>query len=239
VAWSQGLDASADVRLRGFPWYTLVPGLEPPIVALLSLDGTISWREGSYHAELEAGVDGPQGRAELSTTVDGDTEQTTLTDLSVSTGAGSLAGKGSVNFSGPLSWQAALTLQNFNPGYWVPLLEASLSGDVTTEGQVGDGPIPAMNANWNLEGDWRSSPASLKGRVDTSSGSWELSGLSLAIGDNRVEGSGTWGNLLQGDLVLNLPDPEIVLPGLSGNLEATLVADGTPERPLGELKASA
>ncbi|WP_227715844.1 MULTISPECIES: translocation/assembly module TamB domain-containing protein [unclassified Marinobacter] len=239
VAWSQGLDASADVRLRGFPWYTLVPDLEPPIVALRSLDGTISWREGSYHAELEAGVDGPQGRAELSTTVDGDTEQTTLTDLSVSTGAGSLAGKGSVNFSGPLSWQAALTLQNFNPGYWVPVLEASLSGDVTTEGQLGDGPIPAMNANWNLEGEWRSSPASLEGRLDTSSGSWELSGLSLAIGDNRVEGSGTWGNLLRGDLVLNLPDPEIVLPGLSGNLEATLVAEGTPERPLGELKASA
>ena len=239
VAWSQGLDARADVRLRGFPWHTLVPGLEPPIVALQSLDGSVSWREGSYHAELDAGVEGPQGRAELSTTVDGNTEQTTLTDLSVSTGAGSLTGNGVVNFSGPLSWQAALILKDFNPGYWVPVLEARLSGDVTTEGQLGSGPIPAMNANWSLKGEWRSNPASLDGRLDTSSGSWVLSGLNLAIGDNRVEGSGTWGDLVRGDLALDLPEPELILPGLTGNLQATLMAEGDPARPAGELRASA
>lgn len=239
VEWSPELDARADVRLRGFPWYTLVPGLEPPVVALRSLDGTVSWRDGRYHAELEAGVDGPQGPAELSTSVDGDTGQTTLTDLIVSTGAGSLTGNGSVNFSGPLSWQAALKLEDFNPGYWVPILEASLSGDVTTDGQLSDGPVPDMNANWNLQGDWRSNPASLEGRLDTASGSWELSELSLVVGENRVEGNGTWGDVLRGDLALNLPKPELLLPGLTGTLEATMTAGGTPERPLGELTASA
>lgn len=238
VSWSEGLEASADIRLRGFPWYTLIPGFEPPVVTLRSLDGTVSWREGNYHAELQAGVEGPQGSAELTTTVDGDAEQTTLTNLAVSTGAGSLTGNGSVNFSGPLSWQAALRLKDFNPGYWVPVLEASLSGDVTTEGQLGDGPVPAMNAGWDLEGDWRSNPASLQGRLDTSSGSWELSDLQLLVGDNRIEGSGTWGEVLRGDLALNLLAPEIVLPGLTGNLQATLTAEGTPERPKGELSAS-
>ena len=238
VSWSEGLEASADIRLRGFPWYTLIPGFEPPVVTLRSLDGTVSWREGNYHAELQAGVEGPQGNAELTTTVDGDAGQTTLTNLTVSTGAGSLTGNGSVNFSGPLSWQAALRLKDFNPGYWVPVLEASLSGDVTTEGQLGDGPVPAMNAGWDLEGDWRSNPASLQGRLDTSSGSWELSDLQLLVGDNRIEGSGTWSDVLRGDLALNLPAPEIVLPGLTGNLQATLTAEGTPERPRGELSAS-
>ncbi|TYC58276.1 translocation/assembly module TamB [Marinobacter sp. BW6] len=238
VSWRQGLEASADIRLRGFPWYTLIPGLETPVVTLRSLDGTVSWREGSYHADLEAGVDGPQGSAELATTVDGDTEQTTLTNLTVSTGAGSLTGNGSVNFSGPLSWQAALSLKDFNPGYWVPVLEASLSGDVTTEGQLGDGPVPAMNAGWDLEGVWRSNPASLQGRLDTSSGSWELSDLRLLVGENRIEGNGTWGDVLRGDLALNLPAPEIVLPGLTGNLQASLTAEGTPERPTGQLRAN-
>ena len=90
VSWSEGLEASADIRLRGFPWYTLIPGFEPPVVTLRSLDGTVSWREGNYHAELQAGVEGPQGNAELTTTVDGDAGQTTLTNLTVSTGAGSL-----------------------------------------------------------------------------------------------------------------------------------------------------
>ena len=239
VDWREGLGANAEIRLRGFPWYTLIPGFEPPAVSLRSLDGTVSWREGSYHAELSADVDGPQGEAELSTTVDGDTRQTTLTDLTVVTGAGSLTGKGSVNFSGPLSWQAALRLQDFNPGYWVPVLEASLSGDVTTEGQLGDGPIPVMNAGWNLEGDWRSNPASLAGSLDTSSGNWELSGLKLVVGDNRVEGSGAWGTIVRGDLALNIPEPEAFLPGFAGSLEATLKAEGTPEDPTGQLTANA
>ena len=238
VGWREGLAANADLRLRGFPWYTLVPGLEPPAVLLRSLDGSASWREGSYHAELTAGVDGPQGSAEISTTVDGDRQQTTLTDLMVSTGAGSLTGNGSVNFSGPLAWQAALRLQGFNPGYWVPVLEASLSGDVTTEGQLRDGSIPAMNAGWNLEGDWRSHPAVLAGRLDTSSGSWELSGLELSVGDNRLEGSGTWGNSIRGDLALSMPEPEALLSGLAGRLEAKLKAEGTLEDPTGELTAN-
>ncbi|MBU2955228.1 translocation/assembly module TamB [Marinobacter sp. F3R08] len=239
VAWSEELDASADVRLRGFPWYTLIPDLEPPLVTLQSLDGTVSWQAGSYHAEFDAGVDGPQGSAELSTTVDGDTEQTTLTALSVRTDAGSLTGNGSVNFAGPLSWRAALKLEDFNPGYWLPALEASLSGDVSTEGQLGDGPVPVMSANWSLAGDWRSNPASLEGQLDTGSGSWELSGLRLAIGDNQVKGRGTWGEIVRGDLALDLPAPEIILPGLTGTLEATLRTEGTPERPVGQVKASA
>jgi translocation and assembly module TamB len=239
VDWRQELKASGDVRLREFPWYTLIPDLAPPAVAIRSLDGSVSWREGRYHAELEADVDGPQGSAELSTTVDGDTGQTTLTDLNVSTGAGSLTGNGSMSFSGPLSWQAALRLQNFNPGYWLPALEASLSGDVSTEGQLGAGAIPAMNASWDLAGDWRSNPASLFGRLDTSSGNWELSDLSLVVGDNRIEGRGTWGSLLSAELALNLPEPELFLPGFSGSLKASLMAEGTPERPTGELTARA
>ena len=238
VSWRQGLEASSDIRLRGFPWYTLIPDLDPPLVTLRSLDGSVSWQEGSYHAELEAGVDGPQGSAELATTVDGDTEQTRLTNLKVSTGAGSLTGNGTVSFSGPIAWEAAMKLNDFNPGYWVPVLEASLSGDITSEGQLGEGPVPVMNAKWNLQGDWRSNPASLQGQLDTSSGSWKLSELSLLVGDNRIEGSGTWGDVLQGDLVLNLPAPDILLPGLEGDLQANLKAEGTPERPTGQLSAS-
>lgn len=237
VDWRDALAAEAEIRLAGFPWYTLVPGLEPPPVELQTLDGQVSWRSGRYQATLSAKVDGPQGQAQLDTRVDGDLEQVSLTDLTVSTGAGSLTGRGALDFAGQLAWQAALELQGFNPGYWVPALEASLSGDVTTEGRLRDGQIPAMTANWNLSGQWRTSPASLAGALDTSSGNWELSGLRLAVGDNRVEGSGTWGSLLRGNLALDLPAPELFLQGLGGSLQAELTAQGTPANPVGSVSA--
>ncbi|MEC7376024.1 MAG: translocation/assembly module TamB domain-containing protein, partial [Pseudomonadota bacterium] len=235
VGWQEGLEAGANLQLRDFPWYTLVPGIEPPPVRLKALDGDVSWSDSRYQADLTAEVDSPQGMATLATKVNGDMEQVTLTNLSATTGAGELAGKGSVNFAGPLSWDAALTLQDFNPGYWVPMLEASLSGEVASSGQLRESRIPDLNASWQLDGTWRSNDASLSGSLDTSSGNWTLSGLALVVGENRVEGSGRLGDTLEGDLSLSLPSPEFLLPGLGGSLTADLNAGGTVDNPTGTL----
>jgi len=237
--WQDGLSAEAHIRLRQFPWYSLLEGMEEPPVELRKLDGDASWRNGRYQANLTAEVDGAQGKAELATAIDGDASQVRLTELSAVTGAGSLSGNGSVNFSGPLSWQAALELKDFNPGYWVPVLEASLSGEVTTEGQLTEGPVPAMEATWDLEGQWRSSPTVAAGRLDTATGDWVVPELKLVIGDNRVEGSGQWGQQLRANLDLKLPAPEKIMPGLAGQADLQLTLAGTPDEPLGELTASA
>lgn len=237
--WQGGLSAAADIKLRQFPWYSLVPGLDELPVALRKLDGEASWRDGRYQADLAAEVDGPQGSAELAAAIDGDTSQVRVTELSAVTGAGSLSGDGSVSFSGPLSWQAALELEGFNPGYWVPVLESSLSGQVTTEGQLTDGPVPAMKASWDLKGQWRASPTVAAGSLDTSTGDWVVPKLKLVVGDNRLEGSGQWGEELQASLNLKLPNPEKILPGLAGQADLQLTLAGTPDDPRGELAASA
>ncbi|RBW50275.1 translocation/assembly module TamB [Marinobacter sp. F3R11] len=237
--WQGGLSAEANVQLRQFPWYSLIAGMDKPPVALNRLDGDAVWRDGRYQATLTAEVDGPLGPAELATAIDGDASHVRLTELSALTGAGSLSGAGSVNFSGPLSWQAALDLTNFNPGYWVPVLEASLSGQVTTEGQLTGEPVPAMKASWDLNGQWRSSPTVAAGRLDTSGGDWIVPELKLAVGENRLEGSGKWGRELQADLALKLPDPEKILPGLGGEADLQLKLAGTSDDPLAVLTASA
>ncbi|MDO6823663.1 translocation/assembly module TamB domain-containing protein [Marinobacter sp. 1_MG-2023] len=237
--WQGGVSAQSDIQLRDFPWYSLLPGLNEPIVSLHTLDGSASWRDGRYQANLTAEVDGPQGLAELATVIEGDASQARLTEFSAVTGAGSLSGEGAVDFSGPLSWRAALEAKDFNPGYWVPVLEASLSGQVTTEGQLTDGSVPTMEASWDLEGQWRSSPTVAAGRLDTSTGAWVVPELKLVVGDNRLEGSGQWGEELQADLDLELPDPGKVLPGLGGKVELQLELTGTSDDPLGALSASA
>lgn len=239
ASWQNGLSANADVSINEFPWYSLVENVPKPPVTLNTLDGSVSWADGRYHANLKAGTTGPQGPATLSSKVDGDTEEVRLTDLSVVTDAGTLAGDGSVNFAGALSWQAALTLDAFNPGYWVPLLEASLSGDITTQGTLRENTIPDIKASWDIAGEWQSKPASAKGELDTGSGAWKVSGLAVAVGENTLNGSGTWGDTLAGQLDLSLPSPADLIKGLSGQLTAELNASGTPSEPQGELIVSA
>lgn len=237
--WQDGLSAEAKLQLRQFPWYSLLPDIDEPPVVLRTLDADASWRDGRYQASLTAEVDGPQGRAELATVVDGDISQVRITELSAVTGAGSLSGDGAVDFSGPLSWQAALELEDFNPGYWLPLLEANLSGDVTTQGKMTEGPVPAMQASWDLKGQWRSSSTVAAGQLDTSTGDWGVPELKLVIGDNRLEGSGSWGDELQAQVNLELPSPDKIMPDLGGEAELQLTLAGTPDDPRGQLVAKA
>lgn len=237
--WQDGLSAQARIQLDQFPWYSLIPDMGEPPVALSKLEGEASWGDGRYQANLTAEVDGPQGSAQMATAINGDTSQVQITELSAVTGAGSLSGDATVNFSGPLSWQAALELDGFNPGYWVPVLEASLNGQITSEGQLTEGTIPALEASWDLQGQWRSSPTDATGRLDTSAGDWVVPELKLVVGSNRLEGSGRWGETLQAGLNLNLPEPEQVLPGLGGKALLQLDVSGTPENPTGQLTASA
>ncbi|MBW0146779.1 translocation/assembly module TamB [Marinobacter sp. CAU 1620] len=239
VSWQDGLEADAQLSLNQFPWYSLIPDLEEPPVRLNRLDASVSWSDGRYHADLEADVDGPQGAATLSSVVDGDASQTRLTDLNVVTGAGSLSGGGTVSFSGPLSWDAALELDGFNPGYWVPALEASLSGSIETSGSLREGQIPAIQAQWDLGGQWQSQPAEARGSLDSSRGNWDVSGLEMTVGENRLEGAGTWGEKLAGRLRLSLPAPGQLLADLTGQVDAEVTLGGTPDAPTGELTLDA
>lgn len=236
--WRGGLSASADVQLRKFPWYSLVEGLEELPVALHTLDGEARWEDGRYQTNLKAELDGPQGNTSLTAAAEGDTAGVQLTELQAETGAGTLSGDGAVSFSGPLSWQAALQLQDFNPGFWVPALEARLSGDVSTEGELTDGAVPAMKARWDLDGQWRSSPTVIAGRLDTSTGYWVVPELQLQVADNRLEGSGQWGSELEASLDLSLPEPEKIMPGLAGQAELQLNLTGTPDDPRAKMTAS-
>lgn len=236
VNWQGGLSADGQVSMTSFPWYSLIPDLSAPEVELTDLDATLGWHDGQYHALVQARANGPLGEATLSSELAGDLQQASLTGLKLETGAGSLAGSGEVDYSGPLSWQAALELENFNPGYWFPLLEASLSGALETSGQLRADTIPDIRARWDLAGNWRSHGLLARGRMETRSGGWELSGLEVEVGSNRLSGSGFWGDTLAGNLQLLLPAPEQLMAGLGGEASAELTLSGTPAQPQGKAR---
>lgn len=236
VSWVDGINADARGRLRAFPWYDLIPGLEPPPVQIRTLDLDASYRDGSYQARLEATTDGPLGATDLSTSLAGDLSRVTLTELSASTGAGGLSGNAELAFAGPLVWEAAVTLEDFNPGYWVPELEASIDGDIHSQGEMAAGGQPDLTASWDLDGEWRSAPLLARGQLDSRAGVWNVPELIIRVADNEAQGSGRWAGDFAADLNLDIPDPGVLLPGLSGTLRGEVTASGTRERPVASVR---
>jgi translocation and assembly module TamB len=236
VSWDQGLRADARVALDDFAWFSLLPDIEPPPVVLSRLRGDLAYEDGSYTADLEALVDGPQGETSLASAVAGDLQSLVLSDLDIRTGAGSLSGQGQLGFAGPLTWQTELELSEFNPGYWVPALEASLSGDITSEGELPpEGPLSILAA-WDLDGSWQDSDAGVQGSLEQSGDTLVLSELTLFVDENRISGQGQWGPELAGDFRLDLPQPQLLLPQLEGRLSGDLSVRGSPDAPLGSIR---
>ena len=235
VHWLEGIRAQADLTMDHFPWFTLIPEMAEPAIELKTLTGQLSLEGREYQATLHASTDGPQGAADIDTSLNGDFQSVTVSELKLSSEAGSLTGQGKVGFDGPLTWNAALDLSGFNPGTWFPMLEASLNGQVRSEGSWQSGAIPEMTANWNLKGTWRTHDTRATGNVDTRSGRWLLSDFELLVGNNRVSGSGAWGDQIEGDLSLDAPSPEQLLAGLEGQLQGQIHLGGTRADPTGNL----
>lgn len=239
VSWRDGIDASADITLEEFPWYGLIPGLEPPPVVLKRLDGQVQYGNDRYQAALDASVAGPLGEAELTSRLIGDLQSVSLSQLDMTTGAGALSGQAELVFSGPLSWEAQFELDRFNPGFWVPQLEARLNGTVATRGQMREEALPELFADLDLSGQWRQQPAQAKGTLSTQGRDWVVQSFNLSVGDNRLEGSGRYGESLAGDLRFDLAAPQQLLAGLGGEAAGRLRLAGSPEAPEAELSLTA
>jgi len=235
ASWADGLSADADIDLQRFPWYALLPELVEPPVVIERVQGAASYHNDTYDAIMQVAVTGPQGDAELTAVLDGDRESVRVSQLDMTTGAGSLSGEGKLAFAGPTTWQAQLVLQQFNPGYWLPMLEASLEGQVNTEGRLMAEGMPEMTVDWDLEGRWQQEPAAARGSLANNGSDWIVRDLLITVAENRIEGSGRYGTEISADLLARLPQPDRLLPGLDGGLSADLTVGGTVDDPTGSL----
>ncbi|MEP3588245.1 MAG: translocation/assembly module TamB domain-containing protein [Marinobacter sp.] len=239
VSWKEDLQANADISLDAFPWFGLLPDVAAPPVVLETLQGQASYRGENYQADLEASVKGPQGPADLIASLEGDSKALNVNRLEMTTGAGSMTGQVGLGFSGPLSWQAALELNAFNPGYWLPILEADLNGQVHSRGQLQESGLPMMSADWDLTGEWQQQPATAKGQLSSDGSDWMLKDLLVSVGDNKVSGSGQYGSEIGAELSVELPKPELIVPGLQGDLSGELSAQGSLQDPQGQIRLKA
>lgn len=231
VNWAGGLTADAAFDLDRFPWQHLVPAVDEVPVTLQTLTGTASYDEGDYQAELAATALGPVGETRLETSLTGDLSRLSLDTLRLEAGPGSLTGTAGLEFAGKLAWQAELALADFNPGYWAEQLEADLSGEITTSGELTGEGLPDMVAAWQLQGSWRGQDTRSQGDLQVESNRWLLEDLSLVVGPNRITGQGRLNEELAATLDLDLPQLDLLLPGLSGRINGQVEASGRPGTP--------
>ncbi|MDX1633453.1 MAG: translocation/assembly module TamB domain-containing protein [Marinobacter sp.] len=238
VNWAGALTADARVDLDGFPWQHLAPMVGELPVTLKTLNGSASYNAGSYQAELAATTEGPVGETSLETSVAGDLTEVRLDPLRLEAGPGQVTGKARLGFAEQLAWQAELALASFNPGFWLAELEADLSGQVTTSGEVTGEGLPDMTADWQLDGTWRGEQTRTAGKVTVASDRWNLEELALVVGPNRITGQGQLNNQLQAALELDLPELSMLLPGLAGRITGDINASGQLANPSGRVRLS-
>ncbi|KIQ00756.1 MULTISPECIES: translocation/assembly module TamB domain-containing protein [Pseudomonas] len=230
--WQQGFSADSHVDWQDFPWLRLYPLEEAPPVTLKKLTGDLSYENGNYLGNLSAALDGPAGAFSVQTPLSGDLQQVHLPQLQVRAGQGKIDGQVTVGFADAVSWDAQLQVSDFDPAYWVAELPGRIAGPVRSKGQLRDGRLE-LTGDLDLQGRLRGQPAQLQTTVAGAGERWELSALSVRLGDNRIDGRGQLDQRLQGELRIALNRLGQLWPGLQGQATGRLDLAGSLQAPQG------
>lgn len=233
VGWEEAIRADAELAWRDFPWRRLYPDVDEPPVALRTLNAQLQYDDGNYLGNFDAGLSGPSGEFSLRSPISGDLEVVHLPQLQLQAGQGRAEGNVSVGFADGVDWDTSLNLSQLDPSYWVAELPGQLRGSLTSRGSMRD-KLQAQ-AQLDLEGTLRRQPLLLKLEANGEDAIWDLPRLDLRLGDNRIQGSGRWAEVLQANLNLDMPRLAQLWPDLGGRLAGKLNLSGTPSAPQGDL----
>ncbi|ACO79056.1 hypothetical protein AvCA_28850 [Azotobacter vinelandii CA] len=238
LAWSQGLAGELRVAWRDFPWRRLYPAIEEPAVKLKRFDGELSYRDGGYLGNFAANFEGPAGPFSLTSPLSGDLAQLHLPQLKLVAGQGRAEGSLGLGFADGVDWNADLRLSGFDPAYWLAELNGRLGGPLKSRGRFRDGRLQ-LDASIDLSGQLRGQRTRLLLEAKGEDAAWELARLDLALGANRIQGSGRLDERLRGRLELAMPQLGQLWPGLQGSAEGRLDLAGSLKSPQGELALNA
>ncbi|MGK9419861.1 translocation/assembly module TamB domain-containing protein [Pseudomonas cedrina] len=232
--WQQGFSANAKVDWQDFPWHRLYPLIDEPQVALRTLNGEISYKDGNYLGNLKADLDGPAGTFNVVTPFSGDLKQIFLPELKLSAGQGKAEGHLNLQFADGIAWDAALDLSALNPAYWVAELPGTLAGPLRSKGEFKNEQLK-LDADLDLKGRLRGQTAVLAAKAEGAGEQWTLANLDVRLGDNRINGSGSLQQRLAGQIDIKLARLAQLWPQLRGQVNGRLEVAGSLKAPQGKL----
>ena len=232
--WQQGFSADAKIDWLDFPWHRLYPVIDEPQVALRTLNGEISYKDGNYLGNLKADLDGPAGKFNVVTPFSGDLTQIFLPELKLTAGQGKAEGHLNLQFSDGIAWDTALDLSALNPAYWVAELPGTLAGPLRSKGEFKNEQLK-LNADLDLKGRLRGQTAVLAAKAEGAGEQWTLANLDIRLGDNRINGSGSLQQRLAGQIDIKLARLAQLWPQLRGQINGRLDVSGNLKAPQGKL----
>lgn len=216
--------ASLQLQLRDFPWQRLYPQ-DLGDISLYALDLDAQVEGMAVQGDLAVDLRGVANQAiSLSLRASASPQQAAIRDLLVTTPAGLATGEVDLQLEPQLSWQADLLLDGIDPGVFVAELPGQLSGPVTSQGSL-DGSLQ-LDASWDLDGEMRLQPLTLRGSLSHNDNAWEVPELLIAQGDNRIAAEGYWRDQVNASLTIELPNMHTLWPGLSGDLAGQVSVTG-------------
>ncbi|MCL7463144.1 translocation/assembly module TamB domain-containing protein [Pseudomonas sp. NW5] len=232
LGWQEALSATLRLQADAFDWQQLYP-LEGVEVGLQALSAQLEYAAERYRGDFDIRLQGPAGPLRLHSPLEGSHTALRLPALRLEAGSGHADGTLALAFTEGLGWDAALKLADLDPAYWLADLPGRLGGQISSRGRL-QAALQA-EAQWNLQGHLRRQPLKLAGHLQGRAADWQLDGLDLQLGDNRLHGQGRWASRLEGRLDLALKRLDQLWPGLRGNLNGDLQLAGTPAAPQGQL----
>lgn len=177
-------------------------------------------------------------QAELHFAGHGSTEAIFIEDLQIASGAGSF------QLNGQAAWADATTFdinakgQDFNPAIFVAELPGKLTFNARINGELKDDSQKIHADIGKLTGRLRGQPVEAQGRLAMLDDSFDVDGLILKSGRNRIDADGQLGPS-DSDLILDIDTPALagLWPGLAGKLKGHGRIQGDWQNPAVRFKA--
>lgn len=176
----------------------------------------------------------------------GTLEQIDIESLQVETLGGSVRGQAMANWQSPINWQAALTMQDIQPGLQWSEAEGVISGKLETSGELtSQGGWKVALPLLDIDGTLRDYPLNIEGQIDasdlTGKGEFQVStsGLTLAHGPNQITAKGVLDKKWRMGLSVDFPDLAKSVPDLAGKLIGDIQLGGDLKQPKIKLRLDA
>ena len=180
------------------------------------LAGTLA----AYRGRMVARVSTPfDVTGQVSGSFSGDSGSLSGRELLVGTNVGRATGSFALAWRPSVSVDFSARVEELNPAHWREGVEGMLAADVEGRFESDELTVDLTGLNGNLQGH----AVDGAGRLRWHAGTLDVTDVELAAGSNRASGSGRWaGEDLDAAVSFDVRTPELLVPGLSGDVKGAL-----------------
>lgn len=162
----------------------------------------------------------------------GDTHGFTLSHLRIAALEGNTDLTVVVDWQHRINWRSELTINSMNTARQWPDWPAQLAGKVIILGSLYSGgwsfQVPILDLHGNIKQNTLKAKGTISGNA---AGQWQIPELYLALGNNILNIKGILSDYLNLDVLLNTPELNGILPGISGIINGKIKLRGNSKAP--------